>query len=475
MKQIMCLFKLKNIIIFTAIIFCSYIFFFNLGIPAFENWDEAWYADVVRNMLRSGDYITMRWNGEIFLDKPPLYMWIVALFAKIFGGLNEFIMRFPSAFSALLISILVLIYSLSKFGIAAGIIGFGSLVLNNIFVWRARSGNLDLFQTLWILLIYFALISKYKHKYPLIGLLLSLTYLTKAAAVIIPAIAIFGYILLYERKNIVHNFRSYFLSLLIFLLIPALWLFGGYLKVGADFVTYFILHSDQNVSHLSFANFQTSYFSYIYYALQRRITFFLVVGLLAVIASYKKSRGILLLLFTLPLLISLTYTQRSNNWYLIPMFPFISILVAQGAGAFFSIFRHHWVIKTPVLLVCAYIFYRTFTINIYPIINTYSTQSQRESGQKLAELSKPTDIIIRLDESYPATIYYSDRKVYVYKGDIQTGFIMLGIPDMTKMLELGQAKWFCGTPSEVISFASTLSYPYEIIQVNKAESILHLL
>lgn len=56
------------------------------GIPFYGFADnEGRYAEVAREMILSGDWITPHLNGELFLNKPPLLFWLTALFFKTFG------------------------------------------------------------------------------------------------------------------------------------------------------------------------------------------------------------------------------------------------------------------------------------------------------------------------------------------------------------------------------------------------------
>ncbi|GAB4366528.1 MAG: glycosyltransferase family 39 protein [Deltaproteobacteria bacterium] len=57
-------------------------------IPLLEP-DEGRYAEIPREMLSSGDFVTPHLNGVVYLEKPPLYYWGVALSLRIFGE-NEF-------------------------------------------------------------------------------------------------------------------------------------------------------------------------------------------------------------------------------------------------------------------------------------------------------------------------------------------------------------------------------------------------
>lgn len=61
------------------------LYFSGLGtIPLLEP-DEGRYAEIPREMLASGDFVTPHLNGVVYLEKPPLYYWGTALSLRIFG------------------------------------------------------------------------------------------------------------------------------------------------------------------------------------------------------------------------------------------------------------------------------------------------------------------------------------------------------------------------------------------------------
>lgn len=61
------------------------LYFSSLGtIPLLEP-DEGRYAEIPREMLSSGDYVTPRLNGVAYLEKPPLYYWGTAVSMRVFG------------------------------------------------------------------------------------------------------------------------------------------------------------------------------------------------------------------------------------------------------------------------------------------------------------------------------------------------------------------------------------------------------
>lgn len=59
------------------------------GLVGHDPWkfDEAVVFGVVTEMLRSGDWVSFRIAGEPYFEKAPLFPWVAAIFAKVFGGL----------------------------------------------------------------------------------------------------------------------------------------------------------------------------------------------------------------------------------------------------------------------------------------------------------------------------------------------------------------------------------------------------
>lgn len=62
--------------------------------------DECYHAQVLREMLRSGDYLHARWYGAITYERPPLMYWLAAPFSALVHG--EVGVRLSSALAGLL-------------------------------------------------------------------------------------------------------------------------------------------------------------------------------------------------------------------------------------------------------------------------------------------------------------------------------------------------------------------------------------
>jgi len=81
---------------------------------------DAVQAQIARNMLTSGDWVTARLDGVAYLEKAPLVYWTIALAYKIFG-VHDWAARIPIALSAMALCWLTAAFGMWAFGKRAGL------------------------------------------------------------------------------------------------------------------------------------------------------------------------------------------------------------------------------------------------------------------------------------------------------------------------------------------------------------------
>lgn len=89
---------IRDLLILTFLL--SLLFGFQLGRRALWSPDEGRYAEIPREMLVTGNYVTPRLNGIKYFEKPPLFYWLQCLSIRLFG-LSERALRLWTAIFAL--------------------------------------------------------------------------------------------------------------------------------------------------------------------------------------------------------------------------------------------------------------------------------------------------------------------------------------------------------------------------------------
>jgi len=81
---------------------------------------DAIQAQIARNMLTSGDWVTARLDGVLYLEKAPLTYWLIAVFFKVFG-VHDWVARIPFALSVMALAWLTAAFGTWAFGRRAGL------------------------------------------------------------------------------------------------------------------------------------------------------------------------------------------------------------------------------------------------------------------------------------------------------------------------------------------------------------------
>lgn len=138
------------------ILVSGFLLFFNLWGRSLENHGYLRYTEVAREMIRSGDWIVPRYNGEIYIDKPPLLFWLIALSSNLCGSITPLIARLPSFFAAWAGVTVVCLWARRVYGtLPAGLISGGILLSSYQYFFQSRFAKTD------ILLCGFILFSLY--------------------------------------------------------------------------------------------------------------------------------------------------------------------------------------------------------------------------------------------------------------------------------------------------------------------------
>jgi 4-amino-4-deoxy-L-arabinose transferase-like glycosyltransferase len=88
--------------------------------PSLMDDVDAVQAQIARTMITSGDWVTPRLDGIVYLEKPPLIYWLIAGSYKIFG-VHDWVARIPLALSTLGLCWVTAAFGVWAFGRRAGL------------------------------------------------------------------------------------------------------------------------------------------------------------------------------------------------------------------------------------------------------------------------------------------------------------------------------------------------------------------
>jgi len=87
--------------------------------PSLSDDVDAVQAQIARNMLTTGDWVTARLDGVAYLEKPPLIYWMMACSYKLFG-VHDWAARIPVALFSVGLCLLTAAFGIWAFGRKAG-------------------------------------------------------------------------------------------------------------------------------------------------------------------------------------------------------------------------------------------------------------------------------------------------------------------------------------------------------------------
>ena len=90
-----------------------------LSPPSLMDDVDAVQAQIARNMLTSGDWVTARLDGIPYLEKAPLIYWLIAICFKLFGAF-DWVARIPMVLAAIALAWVTAAFGTWAFGRRAG-------------------------------------------------------------------------------------------------------------------------------------------------------------------------------------------------------------------------------------------------------------------------------------------------------------------------------------------------------------------
>ena len=125
--------------------------FANLDVRALQHPDEGRYAEIAREMVATGDWVTPRLDGIKYFEKPPLQYWLTAMSFEAFEQ-DEWTARLPGAIAGFLTVAVVAATGAPLAGTAAGLYA-GLALAGSVWLFGiSHLVTLDAMLTFWLTL-----------------------------------------------------------------------------------------------------------------------------------------------------------------------------------------------------------------------------------------------------------------------------------------------------------------------------------
>ena len=117
----------------------------DLGGRSLHDMDTPRWGMLAREMVRTGEWLVPTRYGEIYANKPPLYLWCVAGPAVVLGEVTPFLVRLPAALGFVLLVLSTATWARIRTG-SESIARLAGLLALSTFstAWLAREGRLDM-------------------------------------------------------------------------------------------------------------------------------------------------------------------------------------------------------------------------------------------------------------------------------------------------------------------------------------------
>ncbi|MCJ7785088.1 MAG: glycosyltransferase family 39 protein [Desulfobacterales bacterium] len=388
------LFQQPWVQIIVLLVFCSLLFILGVGRWDLWNPDEPRYAQVAKEMVARGDWILMHVNGNTYVDKPPLFFWLIALSSSLWQGFTSFSARFPSAFLSTLTVLLTFFLGKKLYSSRTGFLSALILATSFEFAYLSTRANIDATLTFFTTTSIFFFLHWYqnskgegdeekgKRSLSIYGFYIGMALATLAkgpVGFILPLLVSLVYLLVQKDWKAMKRMRL-MTGMALFLMVVLSWYLPAVLKGGQDFLNETLLH--QTIDRFAKGS---SHIRPVYYFLSNFpvdfLPWFLFLPGAIVYGLSKRKEGILkdflfLLVWFVVIFLFFSFSKGKRAIYLLPLYPAASLLVGRfwddylsGSGRF-SV-RKTW-ITLPVFLFIIVFFLMGVFLYAIPAVAEFS-------------------------------------------------------------------------------------------------------
>lgn len=418
---------LNKILLIVLVLISGVFYLVNLGKLPLEDYDEATYAQVLKESVQKENYLSFTYFGSNWFEKPPLQFWLTAASAKVFG-FNEFALRLPSAIFGILTVILVylIIKETAKNKLAAFLAAL-LLILMPFFLSATKNFRMDTPVTASIMAsLYFFMLAAKKSVYlGAVGISMAIGVLLKSIIGLLALPLILIWSLVHKNWDWIKD-KYFIYAGIIFLFITLPWHLYQSFKFGSAFwqnyLGYHIFaRATQNILG---SKITVSYFiSLLWEASEPLIPIFLTAIILILFFRKRLARtskelfylawAALLSVLFIFIVFSLVKTKLIT--YYTPMYPFLAIFIGSIFSLVIDSFKPQWLKWLGRITLLIIIINAGFSTIIEAFISPQIYISKASSDEKavglyLKDEAKNNEEINLFNWNHHNTIrYYSNR------------------------------------------------------------------
>lgn len=371
------------------------ILFANLHRGDLSGYDDAVYAHEAKTVLQTGDWFTLKLNGYPDFDKPPLFVWLVALSFKV-QGVSDYAAKFPAALLGF--ATILLVYFLAKYlsdDRWIPVLSMLVLMSTQYFLKYSMHAMTGIpFTFFFTLAIYFYVRSHRKPGYLLMcGAAIGLATLTVSPMGLFPLGIIGLHLIFTKRFGLLFSWYGAGCLVLAFSL-PMIWYVREYQLFGDEFLAQHfanVLNHTISAQPKGYAEKLVWHLEYPILLLKHYWPWlpFLIVGLVVTIKkslTEKAENSALLGLWVLCVVVPFSLADSKVLRYILPAFPAFSVLSAIALNSLIGrhrkvFFKSSYTILTLVVLVAtAFPNYKVRARNmraLAPVVQAATSQRHR--------------------------------------------------------------------------------------------------
>lgn len=372
--------------------------FSNLHIGGLSGLDDALYAHEGEQMLKTGDWWSIRFNGGFHFEYPPMFFWLEALSMSVWG-ITDFAAKFPAALAGTATIILVFLigYRFQRnflYPICAAWI----LMLSQYFLKYSMHAMTDVpytcFFTLAILL-YVMSIEK-PGRIILCGLAIASAVLTRSVLGFIPWIIIVFHVLFTRRFRFLSS-PLFLAAILLSLALPSVWYVSQYGLHGRPFLDQQLGVLTNKISagnRLDLWNYLWELTKYPQLLLKHYWPWlpFMLIGFWSQMKktlNHKCSSAALLVIWAVVVVGLLSLAEAKFLRYIMPAFPVFALLAAVPISEWLMRFRRNPFLRAGYILLCLFIVGIVVFTRPYPRAEEISAigsvvEAQTEDSDRIA-------------------------------------------------------------------------------------------